>query len=117
MTGEDRTSPLDRPAARLAAVTIALAGLAFLGWMHRNDLFPPEPGAAPGDPREAAFQACFAPGRAHREGRGKRPDQRRAGHPVPRPRRSLLRRQGGEGQVGHRLALLFRHFEPWATSI
>lgn len=61
MTGEDTTSPLDRPAARLAAVTIALAGLAFLGWMHRNDLFPPEPGAAPGDPREAAFQACFAP--------------------------------------------------------
>ncbi|MBE9557402.1 MAG: hypothetical protein IMF08_11145 [Proteobacteria bacterium] len=61
MTGADRTSPLDRPAARLVAAAIALAGMAFLGWIHRNDLFPPEPGATPGDPGQAAFQACFAP--------------------------------------------------------
>lgn len=61
MTGADRRSPLDRPAARLVAVVIALAGMAFLGWMHRNDLFPPELGASPANPAEAAFQACFAP--------------------------------------------------------
>ena len=61
MTGADRKSLLDGPAARIVAVVIALAGMAFLGWMHRNDLFPPEPGVAAGDPRQAAFQACFAP--------------------------------------------------------
>jgi hypothetical protein len=61
MTGTDRGSPLDRPAARLVAVAIALAGMAFLGWIHRNDLFPPELGAAPANPAEAAFQACLAP--------------------------------------------------------
>jgi len=62
MTGADGKSPLDGPAARLVAVMIALAGMAFLGWLHRNDLFPPEPGtAAADDPRQAAFRACFAP--------------------------------------------------------
>lgn len=61
MTGPDRGSPLDRPAARLVALAIALAGMAFLGWIHRNDLFPPEPGADPASPAQAAFQACFAP--------------------------------------------------------
>lgn len=62
MTGADGKSALDGPAARLVAVMIALAGIAFLGWLHRNDLFPPEPGAAASDdPRLAAFMACFAP--------------------------------------------------------
>ena len=61
MTGADHGSPLDSPAARLVAVAIALAGMAFLGWMHRADLFPPEAGADPANPAEAAFQACFAP--------------------------------------------------------
>ncbi|MEN8197276.1 MAG: hypothetical protein ABFS30_12310 [Pseudomonadota bacterium] len=61
MTGADRKSPLDRPAARIVAVAIALGGLAFLGWIHRKDLFPPELGAASANPAEAAFQACLAP--------------------------------------------------------
>ena len=61
MTGADGKSPLDGLAARLVAVMIALAGMAFLGWIHRNDLFPPEAGANPANPAEAAFQACFAP--------------------------------------------------------
>jgi len=61
MTGPDRGSPLDSPAARLVAVAIALAGMAFLGWIHRADLFPPEPGTASADPARAAFQTCFAP--------------------------------------------------------
>jgi len=58
--GGDRPSPLDRPAARLVAVAVALAGLALLGWIHRGDLFPPDP-AAPASPQEAAFRACFEP--------------------------------------------------------
>lgn len=60
MTGADRDSLLDGIAARLVAVAIALAGMAFLGWLHRNDLFPPEPGAA-ASPALAAFQDCYAP--------------------------------------------------------
>ena len=61
MTGAGRGSPLDGPAARVVAGAVALAGLAFLGWIHRADLFPPDPGAAPANPAQAAFQACFAP--------------------------------------------------------
>lgn len=61
MSGSERPSPLDRPAARLAAVAVALAGLALLGWIHRGDLFPPDPAAAPASPQEAAFRACFEP--------------------------------------------------------
>lgn len=62
MTPQERPSVLDGRVARIVAVAIALSGMAFLGWMHRDDLFPPEPGtAAAGDPRQAAFQACFAP--------------------------------------------------------
>lgn len=63
MTGADGKSPLDGLAARLVAVMIALAGMAFLGWLHRSDLFPPEPGtaAASDDPRLAAFTACYQP--------------------------------------------------------
>jgi hypothetical protein len=61
MTDPDRASPLDRPAARFVAVAVALAGLALLGWIHRADLFPPDPGAAAGDPAQAAFRDCFDP--------------------------------------------------------
>jgi hypothetical protein len=62
MTPQERPSVLDGRVARIVAVAIALAGMAFLAWMHRDDLFPPEPGtAAAGDPRQAAFHACFAP--------------------------------------------------------
>ena len=61
MTGAERRSPLDSPAARVVAGAVALAGLALLGWIHRADLFPPEPGADPANPAQAAFNACFRP--------------------------------------------------------
>jgi hypothetical protein len=70
--GLDRPSPLDRPAARLAAVAVALAGLALLGWIHRGDLFPPDPGVAPASPAEAAYRACVAPRAAQFEAALKR---------------------------------------------
>lgn len=54
-------SPLDGAAARFVAVAIALGGIAFLGWLHRDDIFPPEPGAASGNPQQAAFIACYQP--------------------------------------------------------
>lgn len=52
-------SPLDRPAARLVAVLVAVLAVALLGWIHRDDLFPPPPG--PAGPQDAAFLACFEP--------------------------------------------------------
>lgn len=61
MTGADRRSPLDGRAARLVALAVALAGVVFLGWIHRADLFPPEAGAAPDNPAQAAFRDCFDP--------------------------------------------------------
>jgi len=61
MSGTERRSALDGPAARAVAVLIALAGIAFLGWMHREDLFPADPEAASADPRRAAFNACYQP--------------------------------------------------------
>lgn len=62
MSKAPRESALDGPAARVVAVAIALAGVAFLGWLHRDDLFPPQPGAAAAsDPRQAAFNACYEP--------------------------------------------------------
>ncbi len=61
MTARKRQTLLDGRGARIVAIAIALAGLAFLGWIHRDDLFPPEPGSLAGDPRQAAFKACFAP--------------------------------------------------------
>lgn len=44
-------SPLDRPVARLAALGVFFAVAAVLGYIHRDDLFPP-PAAAldPNDP-------------------------------------------------------------------
>lgn len=59
--GSDRISPLDRPIARLAAVAIALAGLALLGWFHREGLRPPQSGQAPASPAEATYRACAEP--------------------------------------------------------
>lgn len=61
MTPQERPSVLDGRGARIVAVAIALSGMAFLGWMHRKDLFPPEPGSLADDPRQAAFLACFTP--------------------------------------------------------
>ncbi len=48
---------LDRPVARLLAIGVALLMAAALGFMHRDDLFPPEEAAAdPDDP----VALCFA---------------------------------------------------------
>lgn len=42
---------LDRPAARLCALGVAVLMVAALGFMHRDDLFPPEQAALnPDDP-------------------------------------------------------------------
>jgi hypothetical protein len=49
---------LDRPAARLLAVLCAAAALGVLGYIHRDDLFPPEDLGAAADP---AFAECYAP--------------------------------------------------------
>ncbi len=59
MSGRDRPGLLDRPAARLAALGVALAALAVLAWYHRADILPPDP--APDTPGQAAFSACFEP--------------------------------------------------------
>lgn len=62
MTGPSSRSRLDGPGARLIAISIALAGMAFLAWLHRDDIFPSEPDeAASADPRRAAFNACYRP--------------------------------------------------------
>lgn len=50
---------LDRPAARLVALLVAVLAFSLLGWIHRDDLFPPPPGAA--GPGDAAFLACYEP--------------------------------------------------------
>ncbi len=59
--GADRPAALDRPAARLVAVGVALAGLALLAWINRGDLLPPDPAETPANPQQAAFRACFEP--------------------------------------------------------
>ncbi len=59
MSGRDRRAPLDRPAARLVALGVALAALAALAWYHRADILPPGP--APASPRQAAFRDCYEP--------------------------------------------------------
>jgi hypothetical protein len=44
-------SPLDRPFARLAALGVFVAVAALLGYIHRDDLFPPPaPALDPNDP-------------------------------------------------------------------
>lgn len=52
---------LDRPVARLGAVGVALAAVALLAWIHRDDILPPDPAAAAAGPQAAAFRACFGP--------------------------------------------------------
>lgn len=45
------TSALDRPAARLGALGVFVAAVALLGYIHRDDLFPPPaPALDPNDP-------------------------------------------------------------------
>ena len=52
------TAFLDRPIARLCALGIAISVVAFLGYLHRDDLFPPEVDAlAAQDP----VALCLAP--------------------------------------------------------
>ena len=43
---------LDRPAARGIALLVLLGCIALLGWLHRDDLIPGDPGqqASPADP-------------------------------------------------------------------
>jgi hypothetical protein len=44
-------SPLDRPIARLGALGVFFAMAALLGYIHRDDLFPPPaPAVDPNDP-------------------------------------------------------------------
>ena len=43
---ETRPGALDRPLARIAALGVFLCAAAALAFMHRDDLFPPEPAAA-----------------------------------------------------------------------
>lgn len=50
---------LDRPAARMLAVLVAVLALLLLGWVHRDDLFPPPAGAA--GPGDAPFLTCYEP--------------------------------------------------------
>ena len=42
-------SALDRPVARVAALAVFVGVAAALAWMHRDDLFPPEPAAVAAD--------------------------------------------------------------------
>jgi len=58
---EKRPEALDRPVARLVAVGVVLAGFAFLGWIFRGVLLPPNRAALPSSPAEAAYQSCVAP--------------------------------------------------------
>ena len=51
------TSFLDRPAARLIALGVVALVIASLGFIHREDLFPPEPAAVVADDPVAL---CFA---------------------------------------------------------
>ena len=58
MTG----SALDRPAARIAALLVALGAAALAVYVHRNELFPAVPaGPSPQAAAKDAFQACFEP--------------------------------------------------------
>ncbi|MGF1611345.1 MAG: hypothetical protein ACFCUQ_18225 [Kiloniellales bacterium] len=54
---EPATAPLDRPLARVVAGLVVLLVLAALGWMHREDLFPPEAAPIASDDPVAL---CFA---------------------------------------------------------
>jgi hypothetical protein len=69
------SSTLDRPAARLAALGVVVLVAAILGYIHRNDLFPPEAAeAAANDPaaaciaqRAAGIDGMFADGTINAE--------------------------------------------------
>jgi hypothetical protein len=52
-----RTSVLDGRSARAVALGVFLAAAAFLAWIHRDDLFPPDAAAVAADD---AVARCFA---------------------------------------------------------
>ena len=45
----DSRSALDRPWARLVALGIFFCAAAWLAWLHRDDILPPEPAAVAAD--------------------------------------------------------------------
>ena len=51
---------VDRPVARICATAVLLIVLFVLGWMHRDDLFPPEVPVASDDPVARCFAARSA---------------------------------------------------------
>lgn len=55
-----RPSALDRPIARVVALVVFLAAAGALAWMHRDDLFPPEPAAVAADDPVALCLAARA---------------------------------------------------------
>ena len=57
---ETKGSTLDRPLARVAAVGVLLCVAAALAFMHRDDLFPPEPAAVAADDPVALCLAARA---------------------------------------------------------
>ena len=59
---DDPSSPLDKPFARYSALGVFFAVAALLGYVHRDDLFPPPvPAVDPNDP-VALCLAGRAPG-------------------------------------------------------
>ena len=54
----EQVSFLDRPAARVVALGVALLMAAALAWMHRDDLFPSPESAAPA--ANGPVARCFA---------------------------------------------------------
>ncbi len=55
-----RRAALDRPAARVAALGVFLCAALALAWIHRDDLFPPEPAAVAADDPVAQCLAARA---------------------------------------------------------
>lgn len=92
---EPSRSVLDRPLARIAAVGVFLGVAAVLAYIHRDDLFPPEPAAIAADDPAAA---CLA-------ARAKDIDQMRADGVIDEARAALFksraealcRAQAGQG--------------------
>ena len=58
------TSFLDRPAARLIALGVVALVVASLGYIHRDELFPPEPAAVIADMSVSSAILSVAPTRA-----------------------------------------------------
>jgi hypothetical protein len=63
MAGPDRSSFLDRPAARVLALVILLLCLGSLAYLHRDELWPADQGAAAvaeDDPAAPCIEERFA---------------------------------------------------------